>query len=40
VKAVRVGCSGWNYTHWREVVHPEGLPSRRWLERFGGADDR
>jgi uncharacterized protein YecE (DUF72 family) len=34
VKAVRVGCSGWNYAHWREVVYPKGLPARRWLEHY------
>jgi uncharacterized protein YecE (DUF72 family) len=34
VKTVRVGCSGWNYRHWREVVYPKGLPARRWLEHY------
>jgi uncharacterized protein YecE (DUF72 family) len=32
VRPIRVGCSGWNYPHWREVVYPRGLPARRWLE--------
>jgi len=31
---VRVGCSGWNYGHWREFVYPKGLPARRWLEHY------
>jgi uncharacterized protein YecE (DUF72 family) len=31
---VRIGCSGWNYKHWREVVYPKGLPPRRWLEHY------
>jgi uncharacterized protein YecE (DUF72 family) len=31
---VRIGCSGWNYTHWRDVVYPRGLPARRWLEHY------
>jgi uncharacterized protein YecE (DUF72 family) len=31
---VQVGCSGWNYTDWREVVYPQGVPARRWLERY------
>jgi uncharacterized protein YecE (DUF72 family) len=31
---VRIGCSGWNYRHWREVVYPQGLPVRRWLEHY------
>ena len=34
MKAVRIGCSGWNYPHWRERVYPRGLPARRWLERY------
>jgi uncharacterized protein YecE (DUF72 family) len=34
VKPVSVGCSGWNYRHWREVVYPQGLPARRWLEHY------
>ena len=29
---VRIGCSGWNYGHWRERVYPAGLPPKRWLE--------
>jgi uncharacterized protein YecE (DUF72 family) len=31
---VRIGCSGWNYKDWREVVYPKGLPQRRWLEHY------
>jgi uncharacterized protein YecE (DUF72 family) len=31
---VRIGCSGWNYAHWRERIYPKGLPSRRWLEQY------
>jgi uncharacterized protein YecE (DUF72 family) len=34
VKAVRIGCSGWNYADWRERVYPKGLPQRRWLEHY------
>ena len=34
MKPVRVGCSGWNYRHWREVVYPKGLPASRWLEHY------
>jgi uncharacterized protein YecE (DUF72 family) len=34
VHEVRIGCSGWNYAHWRERVYPKGLPSRRWLEHY------
>jgi uncharacterized protein YecE (DUF72 family) len=34
MKPVRIGCSGWNYAHWRERVYPRGLPPRRWLEHY------
>jgi uncharacterized protein YecE (DUF72 family) len=34
LKPVHVGCSGWNYAHWREVVYPKGLPASRWLEHY------
>jgi uncharacterized protein YecE (DUF72 family) len=31
---VWVGCSGWNYADWRELVYPRGLPPRRWLAHY------
>ena len=31
---LRIGCSGWNYNHWRERFYPRGLPSRRWLDHY------
>jgi uncharacterized protein YecE (DUF72 family) len=34
VSDVRIGCSGWNYAHWRERVYPQGVPQRRWLEHY------
>jgi uncharacterized protein YecE (DUF72 family) len=34
VRPVRIGCSGWNYAHWRERVYPKGLPARRWLAYY------
>lgn len=34
MKTVRIGCSGWNYAHWRERVYPRGLPAGRWLEHY------
>jgi uncharacterized protein YecE (DUF72 family) len=37
--AVRIGCSGWNYKHWRERVYPKGLPARRWLEHYASLFD-
>jgi uncharacterized protein YecE (DUF72 family) len=34
VHAIRIGCSGWNYAHWRERVYPKGLPASRWLAHY------
>jgi uncharacterized protein YecE (DUF72 family) len=33
-KPVRIGCSGWNYPHWRGLIYPKGLPPSRWLEHY------
>ena len=33
-RQIRVGCSGWNYKHWRELFYPKGLPARRWFEFY------
>jgi uncharacterized protein YecE (DUF72 family) len=40
VKSVRIGCSGWNYAHWRDgVFYPPGLPPRRWLAYYAKTFD-
>jgi uncharacterized protein YecE (DUF72 family) len=39
VRTARIGCSGWNYPHWRERVYPQGLPPRRWLEHYASLFD-
>ena len=32
---IRIGCSGWNYAHWRGGrVYPEGCPPSRWLPTY------
>ena len=32
---VRIGCSGWNYNHWRNgVLYPPRMPASRWLEHY------
>lgn len=31
---IRIGTSGWQYTDWRDVLYPRGLPRRQWLERY------
>lgn len=30
----RVGCSGWQYRHWRGDFYPADLPLARWLEYY------
>jgi uncharacterized protein YecE (DUF72 family) len=36
---VHVGCSGWNYKHWRGTFYEVGLPASRWLERYAQSFD-
>lgn len=37
--AVRVGCSGWNYRHWRGAFYPEKLAVKRWFDFYAGQFD-
>jgi uncharacterized protein YecE (DUF72 family) len=39
MERIRIGCSGWNYKHWRGLFYPEGLPQRRWFEYYAGHFD-
>ncbi len=33
--AIRIGCSGWNYAHWRHgVFYPPRCPASRWLRFY------
>ncbi|HWI39968.1 MAG TPA: DUF72 domain-containing protein [Verrucomicrobiae bacterium] len=32
--ALEIGCSGFNYKHWRGVFYPDHLPQKRWLEHY------
>jgi uncharacterized protein YecE (DUF72 family) len=34
VRAVRIGCSGWQYDDWRGRLYPEKLGKSRWLGRY------
>jgi uncharacterized protein YecE (DUF72 family) len=34
MKELRIGCSGWNYKHWRERFYPKGLAQRLWLQHY------
>jgi uncharacterized protein YecE (DUF72 family) len=31
---IRIGCSGWQYRHWRGRFYPRGLPVERWLDHY------
>jgi len=31
---VRIGCSGWQYAHWRGDFYPPELPSSRWFAHY------
>lgn len=35
----RVGCSGWQYKHWRGVFYPAELPASRWFEYYASQLD-
>ncbi|CAA9499414.1 MAG: protein of unknown function DUF72 [uncultured Sphingomonas sp.] len=37
--AIRIGCSGWNYKHWRERFYPKGVPVKRWFEHYSATFD-
>jgi uncharacterized protein YecE (DUF72 family) len=39
MKAVRIGCSGWDYDDWRGELYPPGLPKSRWLQTYAGRFD-
>jgi uncharacterized protein YecE (DUF72 family) len=36
---IRVGCSGWQYRHWRGDFYPADLPQNRWLEHYAARFD-
>lgn len=36
---IRIGCSGWNYRHWRGPFYAEKLPVRRWFEHYASVFD-
>jgi len=35
----RVGCSGWQYRHWRGDFYPSALPPARWFEHYAKTFD-
>jgi uncharacterized protein YecE (DUF72 family) len=36
---IRIGCSGWNYKHWRERFYPKGVPVARWFGFYSDTFD-
>jgi uncharacterized protein YecE (DUF72 family) len=36
---IRVGCSGWNYRHWRGPFYPSDIPARRWFDHYAARFD-
>jgi hypothetical protein len=32
--SIRIGCSGWQYQHWRGDFYPAELPQQQWLEYY------
>jgi uncharacterized protein YecE (DUF72 family) len=35
----RIGCSGWEYKHWRGDFYPTELPRTRWFEHYAATFD-
>jgi len=35
----RVGCSGWQYRHWRGAFYPPELPQKQWLDYYASRFD-
>ncbi len=33
-QSVRVGCSGWQYSHWKGNFYPASLPQKKWLDYY------
>jgi len=36
---IRIGCSGWEYAHWRGDFYAADLPRRAWLDRYAEVFD-
>ena len=36
---IRIGCSGWNYKHWRGPFYPETMPMSRWFDHYAATFD-
>ena len=38
-RRLRIGCSGWDYPHWKARFHAAHVPRRRWLEAYAEVFD-
>jgi uncharacterized protein YecE (DUF72 family) len=38
-ETIRIGCSGWQYRHWRGRFYPRDLPTDQWLEHYARTFD-
>lgn len=36
---IHIGCSGWNYRHWRGAFYPDKLAAKRWFEFYAATFD-
>ncbi|MDB5699595.1 MAG: hypothetical protein JWN69_2399 [Alphaproteobacteria bacterium] len=36
---IHIGCSGWNYRHWRGAFYPEKMAAKRWFEYYAAMFD-
>lgn len=39
VGTIRIGCSGWQYRHWRGTFYPDALPVSGWFAYYAGQFD-
>lgn len=39
MERIRIGCSGWNYKHWRERFYPKSVPVSRWFAFYAETFD-
>jgi uncharacterized protein YecE (DUF72 family) len=39
VSRIRIGCSGWEYPHWRGDFYPDDLPRAAWLSYYASRFD-
>ena len=37
--AIRIGCSGWVYAHWRERFYPSTMPQKDWFRHYAQTFD-